>query len=431
MWKVQVQVGFLIALLFDCQDIGLHRLSEGWNIILQQEKETRRTVWWAVYILDLGFRLDIDELYPSENVSLDEIMDVMTEKFQHLPRFPSLTEKVASKLSEILGQILQGLYTPQAKKHSAKHGSYAIVAYLDDALSKWRASLSPLLEISSAGKRSLSSEGHVPILSMSDPDDTTNTAHGEKPKLSFQSALTICTNAAIRIVEVSESMHYRDFLKIIHVTIKESLVKEDPIILLLHPLKMPNLNYKASSNASFIPTTTTGFDQQHFNNTNFNNPDAYSIRQFGINTNSLQQTGIRQPSVLDHSHHQNLGNTSLPMHSQSLSAEQLHHQQQQQQMHQKPTARPSPSTLFDVSDFSFPYFYGAPVLNNMNTILPTGLNYQQSIPVNMNAAAVTEDDLSSMFRNGPNNPFWNMPSSMEIDDWHAYLSPHAQKQQHK
>lgn len=108
----------------------------------------------------------------------------MTEKSQHLPRFPSLTEKVASKvtesfiplnqpflhllkLSEILGQILQGLYTPQAKKHSAKHGSYAIVAYLDDALSKWRASLPPLLEISSAGKRSLSSEDHVPILSMS------------------------------------------------------------------------------------------------------------------------------------------------------------------------------------------------------------------------------------------------------------------------
>lgn len=101
-------------------------------------------------------------------------------------------------------------------------------------------------------------------------------------------------------------------------------------------------------------------------------------------------------------------------------------------MHQKPTAScPSPSTLFDVSDFSFPYFYGAPVLNNMNTISPNGLNYQQSTPVNMNAAAVTDDDLSSMFRNGPNNPFWNMPSSMEIDDWHAYLSPHVQKQQHK
>lgn len=53
-----------------------------------------------------------------------------------------------------------------------------------------------------------------PFIENQDPDDTTNTAHGEKPKLSSQSALTICTNAAIRIVEVSESMHYRDFLMV-------------------------------------------------------------------------------------------------------------------------------------------------------------------------------------------------------------------------
>ncbi len=108
----------------------------------------------------------------------------MTEDDQHLPRFPSLDERVAAKapdkcipmnqpflhllkLSEILGKILQGLYTPKAKKHSAEHGSDAIVAYLDDALSNWRASLPPLLEISSAGKRSLLSEDHTPLLSMS------------------------------------------------------------------------------------------------------------------------------------------------------------------------------------------------------------------------------------------------------------------------
>lgn len=35
-----------------------------------------------------------------------------------------------------------------------------------------------------------------------------------KTKLSSQSALTICTSAAIRIIEVSESMHYRDFLMV-------------------------------------------------------------------------------------------------------------------------------------------------------------------------------------------------------------------------
>lgn len=134
---------------------------------------------------------DCDELYPSENVSIDEIMDTMTESDQHLPRFPSLDEKVAAKavdkfipmnqpflhllkLSEILGQILQGLYTPKAKRHSAQHGSDAIVGYLDDALSKWRASLPPLLEISSAGKRSIITEDHTPLLSMSGRQNTSN-----------------------------------------------------------------------------------------------------------------------------------------------------------------------------------------------------------------------------------------------------------------
>jgi hypothetical protein len=37
-----------------CQDIGLHRSSEGWDIP-QEEKETRRNVWWAVYTLDRWF----------------------------------------------------------------------------------------------------------------------------------------------------------------------------------------------------------------------------------------------------------------------------------------------------------------------------------------------------------------------------------------
>lgn len=192
------------------------------------------------------FDEDCDELHPSENVSLDEVMDTMTETDQHLPRFPSLDKHIAEKandssipmyqpfvqllkLSEILGRILQCLYTPKAKKHSAQYGSDAMVAYLDDQLSKWRAALPPLLEISSAGERTMQSKEHHPLLSMSglicmsyctllillhrpfiekEPHNTTNS------NMSSRSSLTICTSAAIRIVEVSESMHYRDFLMV-------------------------------------------------------------------------------------------------------------------------------------------------------------------------------------------------------------------------
>ncbi|KAL7317630.1 hypothetical protein PS15m_003962 [Mucor circinelloides] len=236
------------------QDIGLNRSTEGWSIS-EQEKQTRRMVWAAGYVLDRWFSAgtgrpltvfdeDCDELHPSESVSLDEVMDTMTETDQHLPRFPSLDKHIAEKandssipmyqpfvqllkLSEILGRILQCLYTPKAKKHSAQYGSDAMVAYLDDQLSKWRAALPPLLEISSAGERAMQAKEHHPLLSMSGlicmsyctllillhrPFIEKESHSSKNSKMSSRSSLTICTSAAIRIVEVSENMHYRDFL---------------------------------------------------------------------------------------------------------------------------------------------------------------------------------------------------------------------------
>jgi hypothetical protein len=98
-------------------------------------------------------------------------MDTMTETDQHLPRFPSMNEELAKlcttktvpvyrvlnemiKLSRILAMILQNLYTPQAKKYCAEHGSDAIVGYLDSELSKWRNSLPSILDISFVEKMS-------------------------------------------------------------------------------------------------------------------------------------------------------------------------------------------------------------------------------------------------------------------------------------
>lgn len=100
------------------------------------------------------------------------------------PRFPSLDKSIAKratcekipiyqpfvqliKLSEILGHVLQGLYTPQAKKYSAEHGSDAIVTCLDKALSDWRAALPPTLQISGSSIKKLDTKGKTPLLSIS------------------------------------------------------------------------------------------------------------------------------------------------------------------------------------------------------------------------------------------------------------------------
>lgn len=55
---------------------------------------------------------------------------------------------------------------------------------------------------------------HRPFIEKDDIVNGNDTRNDDKRKLSSQSALTICTSAAIRIIEVSESMHYRDFLMV-------------------------------------------------------------------------------------------------------------------------------------------------------------------------------------------------------------------------
>ncbi|KAI9313937.1 fungal-specific transcription factor domain-containing protein [Dichotomocladium elegans] len=233
------------------QDLGLHRSSESWDIP-ESDKETRRRVWWSVYILDKWsaaatgrpqtiFDEDCDEIYPSESATIEEVMDIPTsDADDDVVRYPSLDTKIAQKvkgdkiplyqpfvqlvkLSEILGRILQGLYTPRAKRHSAEHGSDAIVTYLDNTLSEWRSNLPPSLQISSNNVRRLDSRGQSPLLSMSGMMYLTYCTllillhrpfiekEEDGTRLSM-SSLSICTNAATRCVDIAEKMHYRDFL---------------------------------------------------------------------------------------------------------------------------------------------------------------------------------------------------------------------------
>jgi hypothetical protein len=90
-------------------------------------------------------------------------MDTWQEGDPPGPRFPSILPNTVpnkntkqplyqpfvqlAKLSEILGRVLRGLYTPKAKKVSMKYGSDAIVTLLDHALTDWRQKLPPSLSL--------------------------------------------------------------------------------------------------------------------------------------------------------------------------------------------------------------------------------------------------------------------------------------------
>lgn len=49
------------------------------------------------------------------------------------------------KLSEILGKIIQGIYSPLAQQRSYEYGSYDLVTSLDNELTEWRFSFSKTL----------------------------------------------------------------------------------------------------------------------------------------------------------------------------------------------------------------------------------------------------------------------------------------------
>lgn len=152
------------------QGLGLNRDCEEWDIP-ESEKQTRKRIWWSLYVADrfhsasLGRPISIrdednDVGYPDATATWKEVLDEPDEDQATLDpsteaRFPSAmcrpkqqhsNAKVGIyqlfieliKLSEILGRILQGLYTPKAKKVGLEQGSDAIVTQLDHQLTEWR-----------------------------------------------------------------------------------------------------------------------------------------------------------------------------------------------------------------------------------------------------------------------------------------------------
>ncbi|KAI9243404.1 fungal-specific transcription factor domain-containing protein [Phascolomyces articulosus] len=147
------------------QGLGLNRNCDDWDIS-DQDKEARKRTWWALFICDRfqgalnGRPLAIDDDdndvgYPSAQADWKEVLDLPDDSDEEYdgPRFPSSNYRPETtigqvcvyqlfvelaKLSEILGRIIRGLYTPEAKMMSVQQRRDETVRKLDRDLTEWR-----------------------------------------------------------------------------------------------------------------------------------------------------------------------------------------------------------------------------------------------------------------------------------------------------
>lgn len=119
--------------------------------------------------------------------------------------------------------------------------------------------------------------------------------------------------------------------------------------------------------------------------------DMHSLRQFGLYTEPMFPT-VEELQVLATNQQQDNNNQGGSLMMPLYSAE---------------------SMLFGIPDLGFA-MSGIFQEQQVQALQQHQQQQQQALPVQNEA---------TQFRNRPDNPFWGMPSSIELDDWTAYLLP--------
>jgi hypothetical protein len=160
--------------------------------------------------------------------------------YSKLPLFEAIAQ--ITKVSRILGQIIHGIYTPAGKKQCMTNGSADLVAILEGALAAWRRNLPPFLRITNTDMPNAPSPGDdesVLVLSGKQNQSTkpspflnssisspgivgmcyyTSLILLHRPFIettstpSSQISLQICTNSAIRMVDIIVKLQSKDHL---------------------------------------------------------------------------------------------------------------------------------------------------------------------------------------------------------------------------
>jgi hypothetical protein len=129
------------------QNLGLHRNCDNWDLTAT-EKEERKRVFYCCFVIDrlacamhgrspMTDERDYDTPYPSES---DE------DNINHTPRIMENFHYLI-KICEILGDVLQELYTVKGRKQlSNMPTSDSVVSSLDKKLNKWMSKLPASLQ---------------------------------------------------------------------------------------------------------------------------------------------------------------------------------------------------------------------------------------------------------------------------------------------
>jgi hypothetical protein len=155
--------------------------------------------------------------------------------------------------------------------------------------------------------------------------------------------------------------------------------------------------------------------------TNSLEADPYSLRQFGFmnnGSNSNYSSLEQMPNALmPNNSNNNTSNTSYPTTTTTTTATSSIPNQSIHSM-QLPL-HPADSFLFGLPETPMFSSTSSSTMASSIPMYANPLSSNQYIPHDNSSVM----DQTSVFRNRPDNPFWSVPSSIELDDWTAYLLP--------
>ncbi|KAI8072175.1 fungal-specific transcription factor domain-containing protein [Gilbertella persicaria] len=419
--------------------LGLHRNCDDWDVP-RNEKETRKRIWWALYITDrfqtaiLGRPInlrdeDINVSYPDSGADIEEVMDAYEadkDKIIHahvFPRFPSLTTPYSLndnhnprpqiyelfvqfiKLAEILGRVLQGLHTPRAKKYSSEHGSHGLVTRLDFELTAWRYAFPAALKSIQLPDFNEDTGHFAPVIASMLLFYFSTLVLLHQPFIcktqsrSSCTSLQICTSAATRGMRIASGLTLRNFLMC-------------PYSFTLYPImqfglihmyngKHPDPHVSMAAKLDLKKGTELLQTLQHMSKTAYR---LYQVfKSITENADLHAEDDHADKSLAD---------------QESRIEEKIHRHQQtmalvESILLQKPDHRLSNvhQEAFTLTQFGFDTTNETSaldyILQNLNTLEPTADNQPQD---------------HHGFRNDPNNVFWDLPINFDWDQLSAWMN---------